>query len=244
MRRFYAPPENFSTQKVELDESETRHLRDVLRLRTGDVVNVFDGKGSEFRSRILSIAKRETSLEIIEPVAPSAPESKLDLTLCATVLKSDKTDLVVQKSVELGVKRFVPITSGRCDITLKAAVRRTDRWGKIALEAAKQCGRARLMSVEAADTFGEIVRKETADLQSNRCVYFFSERAGRKFDASGTHTSITAFLGPEGGWDDDEIELATALGAHVVTLGGRIMKADTAAVAISALLQHHFGDLN
>ncbi len=244
MRRFYAPPENFSTQKVRLDEPETRHLRDVLRLRIGDVVNVFDGMGNEFRSKLLSIGKRETSLEIIENIAPTAPESKLDLTLCATILKNDKTDLVVQKAVELGVNRFVPITSGRCDITLKAAARRTDRWRKIALEAAKQCGRARLMTVEGVDNFENAIRRESADSRTNASVYFFSERDGGKFDAAETPTSIAAFLGPEGGWDDDEIELASTLGAHAVTLGGRIMKADTAAVAISALLQHHFGDLN
>src|SRR4029453_5903983 len=109
VRRFYAPPQNIQGNTILLDEGETRHLRDVLRLQAGDAASVFDGDGNEYECVIERIEKRTTVLRIIRPVEPSAPESKLDLTLCASVLKGDKTDLAIQKAVELGANRFIPM---------------------------------------------------------------------------------------------------------------------------------------
>src|SRR5688572_10403867 len=99
MRRFFSPPENFTKSNVALDESETRHLRDVLRLKSGEAVTVFDGDGREFECRIDEIQKRSTNLSILKEIAPTAPESDLDLTVCAAILKGDKIDLAVQKLV-------------------------------------------------------------------------------------------------------------------------------------------------
>lgn len=244
MRRFYSPPNNFADGRVMLDEGETRHLRDVLRLQVGDTVNVFDGAGNEFESKIEKIEKRSSSLSVLRKTEPPAPESNLDLTLCAAILKSDKTDVAVQKAVELGVNRFVPMLTARCDVKPKDAVKRVERWHKIALEASKQCGRARLMEIGEVSIFENVIRKSTTNLKTNQTIFFFSERDGGKFEPVTKLKSITAFLGPEGGWDDSEIDLARELRAEVITLKGRIMKADTAAIAISAILQHHFGDLN
>ena len=237
IRRFFA--QNIQESTVLLDESETRHLRDVLRLKTGDAANVFDGDGNEYECVVERIEKRKSELRIIRPVEPTAPESKLDLTLCASVLKSDKTDVAIQKAVELGVNRFVPMITARCDVKAKAAANRVDRWRKIVLEASKQCGRARLMRVEDVSTLEDQIRDGGAGK-----LMFFSERDGEELRVSEKPTAIIAFLGPEGGWDDSEIELARESGAAVITLHGRIMKADTAAIAISAILQHKFGDLN
>jgi 16S rRNA (uracil1498-N3)-methyltransferase len=237
-RRFYAPPENFSTGHVSLDEGETRHLRDVLRLKIGDAVNVFDGAGNEFECRVDSIAKRSASLSVNSKVEATAPESKLDLTICAAILKGDKTDFAVQKLVELGVNRFVPMLTGRCDVKIKDATKRVDRWRKIAFEAAKQCGRVKLM------TIGDVEDLETAIRSKAQGKILFSERDGETFNIKSAPASLTAFLGPEGGWDDAELNLAKELNIPIFTLHGRIMKADTAAIAISAVLQHRFGDLN
>ena len=267
--RFYAPPKNFHESIISLDEGETRHLRDVLRLRAGDSANVFDGDGNEYECVVERIDKRTSAFRIINSVEPAAPESKLDLTLCASVLKGDKTDLAVQKAVELGVNRFIPMITARCDVKPKAAAIRIERWRKIVLEASKQCGRARLMSVDDVSTFDEqmqrpprassptpgvpagaspdgveAVREGASEQKRERNLLFFSEREGVELQVTEKPTAITAFLGPEGGWDDAEIELARDRGADVITLHGRIMKADTAAIAISAILQHNFGDLN
>src|SRR5215207_4488413 len=102
MRRFYAPPGQFDDRIVKLNIEETRHLRDVLRMSTGERAQIFDGEGQEFLAEITVIGKRETTLQIVETIEPPAPESDLDLTLVASVYKNDKLDLVVQKAVELG----------------------------------------------------------------------------------------------------------------------------------------------
>ena len=239
MRRFYAPPKSFDGSFVSLDEGETRHLRDVLRLRSADSAYVFDGEGREFECVVEQIEKRTSALRIIGPVEPAAPESKLDLTLCASVLKSDKTDVAIQKAVELGVNRFIPMITARCDVNPKSAANRVERWRKIVLEASKQCGRARLMQLDEVSTLEDQIR-----VGDRGKLMFFSERDGGNLQLTEKPTAITAFLGPEGGWDDSEIALARETGADVITLHGRIMKADTAAIAISAILQHKFGDLN
>lgn len=240
MSRFFAPPDQFDAEKIRLDENETRHLRDVLRFREGDKVNVFDGEGNEFLTVVEQIAKRETVLSIISAIAPAAPESLLDLTVCASILKGEKSNFAVQKAVELGVNSFVPMITARCDVKPKDSEKRVARWRKIVLEASKQCGRAKLMAVtEVTDLETAFAANQTSNLSM-----LFTEREGSKFSAASTPASVTAYFGPEGGWDDSELAMAKGVGAQLVTFNGRIMKADTAVLAISAILQHHFGDLN
>lgn len=238
MRRFYAPPENFHDKTVSLSPEETRHLRDVLRLREGEIVNVFDGTGREFSCRIQTIKKDETVLEIIEEASPAAPVSNLDLTLAVALLKGEKFDLVVQKAVELGVSNFVPITTKRTDVKPKDNNKRIARWQKIALEAAKQSGRADLMKIETPLSFEQFLPI------AGGTKILFAERSGEAFSKIKAGKKITAVIGPEGGWDDSEIESAKRFDFQIVTFGGRIQRAETAAISIAAILQHRFGDLN
>ena len=241
IRRFYADPERFSETSVVLDEDETRHLRDVLRLRTGEAIQVFDGVGREFRGVIEAVEKRRTLINDLTEVPPTSPESPLDLTIAAVLLKGDKLDLVVQKAVELGVNRFIPMTSARCDVKVGDAAKRAERWRRIAMEATKQCGRARLMEVaDVADYSGLLDTTDDPDLAR----IHFSERDGQNFEAVSGSTRILAFIGPEGGWDDTELEKAKAAGIVSITFGGRVLKADTAAISIASILQHRFGDMN
>ena len=241
IRRFYADPERFSETSVVLDEDETRHLRDVLRLRTGEAIQVFDGVGREFRGVIEAVEKRRTLINDLTEVPPTSPESPLDLTIAAVLLKGDKLDLVVQKAVELGVNRFIPMTSARCDVKVGDAAKRAERWRRIAMEATKQCGRARLMEVaDVADYSNLLDATDDPDLTR----IHFSERDGQNFEAVSGSTRILAFIGPEGGWDDTELEKAKAAGIVSITFGGRVLKADTAAISIASILQHRFGDMN
>ena len=246
-RRFHAPPNafNFETQTVTLATDEARHLRDVLRLKTGDEVYVFDGAGHEFHCTVVNTKRDSTELQIVSVVEPAKPESQLQLKLCVALLKGEKFDLVVQKATELGVSAIVPLITRYADIHLRDesdANKRVARWQRIALEAAKQSGRALVPEVSAPVSFDSFV----AGTKGAELCLMFSERGGSEFGEIGETAvkSVTALVGSEGGWSDEEIELARAQNVGVVTLGGRILRAETAAIAVTALLQHLFGDLN
>jgi 16S rRNA (uracil1498-N3)-methyltransferase len=238
MHRFFAPATQFGSGHINLDRDEARHLREVLRLKSGDTVAVFDGKGNEFLCEILTVSKRGAELAIKEKLEPASPESPLDLTLAAAMLKGEKFDLIVQKAVELGVRRVVPLRTTRTDVRSKESTSRLQRWRKIALEASKQSGRAYLMTVDGPIDLTSFLRSSKPD-----DTILFSERGGESLPAHIPTKKITAIVGPEGGWDNVEIENADAAGITVVTLGGRIMRAETAAIAVTTILQHRFGDL-
>jgi 16S rRNA (uracil1498-N3)-methyltransferase len=233
MRRFYAPIEYFIGDKVKLNVDETRHLRDVLRLKVGDESFVFDGNNNEYKCKIETIEKRESLLKIIEKVSPQSPESEFDLTIAIALLKGEKFDLVVQKAVELGVKKIIPIITKR---TIEKSVR-LERLRKIALDATKQCGRAKLLEIAETVEF-------TTLIESNESTFvMFSERNGTSFSSFKPTNKITSIIGPRGGWEDSELEFAAKKDVSIITFGGRILRAETAAIALTAILQHNFGDL-
>ena len=239
-RRFFAPPSafNFSKRTVLLTADEARHLREVLRLKTGDEVQVFDGAGREFRA-VVSQARREfAELEIRDEIEPPKPESPLQLTLAVALLKGEKFDLVVQKGTELGVNRFIPLVTRYADIKLRDdadAAKRVTRWQRIALEAAKQCGRSVVPKVTAPVEFANVIHQ-------NPCL-MFSEREGQALNTDLRMNFVTAVVGSEGGWSDEELDQARAAQIPIVTLGGRVLRAETAAIAAAVLLQHLYGDL-
>ena len=241
MRRFYAPPEQFQADAVELSAEETRHLRNVLRLTIGDEVHVFDGEGREFLCEITDVTRGHAKLTIENATEPVAPESKLEITLAAAIYKNDKLDLVVQKAVELGAVRFMPFIASRSEARLQDATRRAERWRKIALEATKQCERARIMKIDEPTSFEEFL--DGVD-PIGGSLLIFTEKDGGSIALETELKKITALVGPKGGWDDSEIEAATTRGFLPIKLGRRIMRAETAAISFTALLQHRFGDLN
>lgn len=239
MRRFYAPSENIVGQIITLDADETKHLRDVLRLHEGEKISVFDGTGSDFLCEIEKIEKLKTLLKIVENI-PNFRESALNLTLAVALLKGEKFDWVVQKACELGVSDIIPLITKRADVKIKdkkESDKKLDRWQRISLEAAKQCGRSRLMQIEEAIDFKKFIES------SSGTRLLFSERNGEKFTEVKSAEKIVAIIGSEGGWEDAEIEFAREKGVQIITLGGRILRAETAGIVISALLQNHFGDL-
>jgi 16S rRNA (uracil1498-N3)-methyltransferase len=239
-RRFFAPPSafNFGKQVVTLTADEARHLREVLRLKTGDEVQVFDGAGREFRAVVSQPRREFAELEIRDEIEPVKPESPLQLTLAVALLKGEKFDLVVQKGTELGVNRFIPLVTRYADIRLRDAAdaaKRITRWQRIALEAAKQCGRAVVPEIVTPAPFESVI-------SDNSCL-MFSERGGHPLNTNSEIKSVVAIVGSEGGWADEELEQARAAGVPIVTLGGRVLRAETAAIATAVLLQHRYGDL-
>ena len=247
-RRFYASSKAFTGNNlVALGADESQHLRNVLRLKTGDEVYVFDGLGREFRGEIAHLKRFETDIHINEEVAPVAAESPLQLTMAVALLKGEKFDLVIQKLTELGVNSVVPTMTKRADVRLRNdedGERKLIRWRRIVMEATKQCGRAHLMNIASPITFDELVNRPPAEGER----LMFAERDGAHlrmvFPDKMTTPQVTAVVGSEGGWTDDELDQARDAGWQIITLGGRIMRAETAAITCAALLQHQFGDLN
>ena len=238
MRRFFAPASSVRNGTVTLGEDETRHMRDVLRLRVGDEVYVIDGEGREMRCRIDTIEKKGAGLTIIEAVAPTAAESPLDLTLAVAILKGDKFELVIQKAVELGITRLVPLETERSDVKVKDLARKLGRWKRVILEASKQSGRAKLMEIREPQSIADLL------LGADPTVIVFTESGGGRFPERLEGKPLTTVVGPAGGWSAAELDLARSVNAILVTLGGRILRAETAAITAAALLQHRFGDLN
>jgi 16S rRNA (uracil1498-N3)-methyltransferase len=249
-RRFYAPPEAFESdlRSVSLEVEEARHLREVLRLKPGDHVYVFDGDGKEFQCSVESARRDVAQLSVLAEVSPARPESPLQLTLAVALLKSDKFDLVVQKTTELGVARVVPVMTKLADIRLRDdsdVEKRLTRWRRIALEAAKQSGRAVVPEIVAPISFAELI---SGYISAEESGVMFTEREGASLESVTQSVvanvrTITALVGSEGGWADSELAEAKAAGWHLVTLGGRTLRAETAAITVTALLQHTFGDL-
>lgn len=243
MRRFYASPENFQPPNVELNLDESKHLREVLRLQTGEQAAVFDGTGREFLCQISETGARNRGaiLQIVREIAAPSPESVLDLTLAAALLKSEKFDLVVQKSVELGVTRIIPILTKRCDFKFQDAnnfSKKIERYRRIALEAAKQSGRAKLPEILDLTSFEEMISRSAG------AKILFAENGGTNFSTIKPAKEMTAVIGSEGGWEESEIRNARENGFQIITLGGRILRAETAAISAAAILQHRFGDLS
>jgi 16S rRNA (uracil1498-N3)-methyltransferase len=246
-RRFYAPPRAFDSNpaSVTLATDEARHLREVLRLKPGEEVYIYNGEGKEFLSRILESRRDTARLEVVKEVNPARPESPLQLTLAVALLKGDKFDLVVQKATELGVCKVVPVITKLADIRLRDdsdAAKRVVRWQRIALEAAKQCGRAAIPMISAPVSFTNLMQ----DAGTSRLM--FSERDGQSLlDSTGLFKAdekrVTALVGSEGGWTAEELAAAREAGWTIVTLGGRTLRAETAAIAVAVLLEHLAGDL-
>jgi 16S rRNA (uracil1498-N3)-methyltransferase len=242
MRRFFSPPEQISQGRVDLGPEETRHLRDVLRLRVGDDASVFDGLGREYLCTIEEVSRKAALLKIVRETPPPSPESPLEITVAAAILPGEKFEITVQKAVELGVCRLQPLYSIRCEVKPGGSSRRMERWQKIGVESAKQSGRARLMEIVEPVGLEEFLK--TAGSAEGVSKVFFSERDGSNFTAIDPAPKMIAVFGPKGGWDDSELEAAKAGGFAVITFGGRIMRAETAAIAMTAILQHRFGDLS
>ena len=244
MHRFTISPDRVSGDRVAFDADETRHLARVLRLGPGDVVAAADGRGHAWQVRIVSLGDTAAGA-IIGAVSP-APESPLAISLVQGVPKGDRMEAIVRATTELGVARILPALTERTVVRLEAGRwrERARRWQRVAREATKQCGRAVVPAVEAPRPLTEWIASDApADLRL--CLWEVEgeplrrvlERFGR------TARSATVIVGPEGGLTRDEVARAGAEGYLAVTLGGRILRTETAGPAIVALLQYDLGDL-
>ncbi len=240
MHRFFAP--GFAANHdVELPADEAQHLSRVLRLKPGDTVAIFDGKGRESLARVEAVGARKVIVRATEP-RQAAAEPSVPLTLAQALLKGDKMDRVIRDAVMLGVAAVQPFVSKRTDVP-RAALRtgvRQGRWDRTVISSVKQSGRAVVPPVLEPLDFHELL-KNTAGRTRLMFVEPSAATSGtvrelRSFEASRPVDPIIV-IGPEGGWESGEVEAAVAAGVTLVTFGSRTLRADAAGAAVLAVLQ-------
>lgn len=245
MYRFFVSPRNIENDKVTLQGSDVKHISQVLRLKAGDKIHVLDGRGCRYIVQLAGITRKEVVGKIISKEKYQT-ESPLKIHMGQALIKGNKFDSVVRKSVELGVHAISALRTERCiaKVLKSEEESKTARWRRIAMEACKQCGRS-----EPPHVADSVLSLEKFYEESSGCdikiIFWESEDTTRLKDLkTPKDISTIAFVaGPEGGFLPGEVELARQGGFQTVTLGPRILKADSAAPAIIAILQNLWGDL-
>ncbi|HNG94712.1 MAG TPA: 16S rRNA (uracil(1498)-N(3))-methyltransferase [Acidobacteriota bacterium] len=243
--RFFASPEHVLGSTVALSEEESHHAIHVIRLRTGDEVSVFDGCGQEWTATVVMIGRKQVTLELIEKLDDNR-ESPLELTLAAAQIKADRFEWLLQKAVELGVSRVIPLITTHTEhgVIKQDSPNRRARWARIVLEATKQCGRRQLMELTEPQSFQQVLENFPLD---GTGVMFVERATDPWFETisqvQAPPQHCLALVGPEGGWSQAELENALQKKFLTVTLGPRILRAETAGIVAATLLQNLWGDL-
>jgi 16S rRNA (uracil1498-N3)-methyltransferase len=227
--------------RIALEGSAAGHVIRVLRLRTGETLTVFNGKGGEHAASIDKSHGGEVTVLVGEH-RPIERESPFPITLAQGVSRGERMDLVVQKATELGVTRLVPVLTERSVVRLDnhQADRKSNHWRALAIAACEQCGRNRVPDVALPTQLRALLREPAGD----RARLLLSPDAARRIeDVPRPANGITVLIGPEGGLSDEEQGHAQAAGFTAVHLGPRVLRTETAAIAALTLLQREFGDL-
>lgn len=238
MHRFHLQPENWESST--LDAEESHHCLHVLRLSEGDRITVFDGAGREGQAVIASTAGSRAKLKISS--TSTTPPPPCAITLAQAVPKGKNMDLIVQKAVELGAARIVPLLSDRTIVQVESgdAERKKEKWSAIALEACKQCGQNHLPEVAGPVTPKAFVeRLEKGDMHLIASLQPDARPIKTVLAEYGKMPArVTIFVGPEGDFTPAEIALAKSHGCQPVTLGPIILRTETAAIYCLSVLAH------
>ena len=241
--RFYVPTASAEESTSELPQDEAVHLTRVLRLTAGDAIRVFNGRGDEWHASVQTIAKQRVVVTLESRVTP-APEPRVRVALAVAALKGDKMDDVIRDAVMLGVSSVTPLITTRTEISPRAieSSGRIARWQRIAISSTKQCGRAVVPQVHDVQPFGDLMRTtRDAVVLVEPSVGVASQTLA---NLHGAHTAaLTLVVGPEGGWTAEEIELARASGAMLLTLGAQTLRADAVPIVALTAVRARLEDL-
>ena len=220
--------------------ADALHIAKALRMRPGEALTLCDGKGTDFDGVLETVTDRQVTVRI-SASRPSQAEPTLAVTLYQGLPKGDKMDWIIQKAVELGVTAVVPVATRRSVARLEGkADKKQERWQRIAAEAAGQCGRGMLPSVERPLSWSQALSR-----LSGEPALVFYEGGGRPLRELVTPSTrrLSVFGGPEGGFDPEEIDAIRRQGGGVATLGPRILRCETAPLAALTLLMHLSGNM-
>ncbi|MBQ3573969.1 MAG: 16S rRNA (uracil(1498)-N(3))-methyltransferase [Clostridia bacterium] len=246
MRRFFTEPQNISENSATIYEDAT-HITKVLRMKSGDKILIFDGTGYEYTCELLSVTKDRCEAKILSSkFSEQEPETRV--TIYQGIPKSGKMEGIIQKSVELGVHSIVPVAMDRCVSKLEAGKKQDDkisRWNKVAVEAAKQCGRGIIPKVEAPMNFADAIDRMS---KTQLAIMPYEMLAGSTSNlkealSESSATEISVIIGPEGGFSESEAALAEKSGIKLVGLGPRILRTETVSSAILAIIMYQNNEM-
>ncbi len=246
LRRFFVEKISVSNNTYTITGPEAKHISRVLRMKPGDQFILMDGTGTRFQSVIDSVSSREV-IVTLEKSLPQPPPSPVVITLCQALPKSRAMDYLIQKTSELGVDCIAPFFSERAvpEYKKERLDNKMRHWHEIAINSAKQCGRGLPAKIENPVSFMKLMEKWREEDVLKAVLW--EEEGSNDFKSllksSGSETKITCIVGPEGGFTGKEIETAGDAGFISVSVGRRILRAETAAIAAVAIIQYELGDL-
>lgn len=243
MPRFFVKPENILSDSIIIDGDDVKHIKNVLRLRCNDIITLCDGAGTDYTVRIEKFESNLIYTDIMEK-RKNMTEPPVEVVLFQGIPKSDKMDLIVQKSVELGISRIIPVITERTVVVLrteKDKETKIKRWQRIAMEAAKQSNRGIIPKVDLPLDFKKAL--ESSAQMDLGIIPYEKENAKSLKDALKNFNarSIAVFIGPEGGFSEKEMDEAANAGLISVTLGPRILRTETAGIAVLSVVMYEFG---
>lgn len=241
MYRFFVEPAQMNENRVVISGQDAHHIKNVLRMKCGDCIYISCGDEWEYTCRISAFDGRDVVTEIID-MQKTGRELPAEITLYQCMPKKEKMELIIQKSVELGVYRIVPVISSRCIVKIdpKKSAEKTARWNSISKAAAKQAKRLIEPEVAPAVSFNEAL----AEITKNDVAIIPYEKAEgmgatrKLLQSIKAGQSVGILIGPEGGFDDKEVKAAVEAGVIPVTLGSRILRTETAGPAVLSILMY------
>ncbi|KMT21645.1 16S rRNA (uracil(1498)-N(3))-methyltransferase [Clostridium cylindrosporum] len=246
MHKFFVPKENINDDNILITGDDVKHIGKVLRLKLNETINISDGSGVEYICSINTIDKKEVSCRIIEKFE-NATESPIKITLFQGLPKSQKMDLIVQKGVEIGISEVRAVITNRVVVKTEARdiSNKIERWNKISKEAAKQSGRGVILDISEPVSFKDAI--DSLD-EFDLAVMPYENQEGvglkRILTEKGSEAkNIAIFIGPEGGFEEEEVEYAKEKGVYPVTLGPRILRTETAGFVASTIILYELGDM-
>lgn len=242
MQHFFVTPSQVEGERIYIEGSDVNHMKNVLRMRQGEEVEISDGDNLKYRCVVEGYEEGRAVLAIQQRM-PVDTELPCRITLFQGLPKQDKMELIVQKAVELGASQVVPVATRRSVVKLdeKKAAKKTQRWQQIAESAAKQAGRGYIPQVSSVLSYPEALQM-AGELDVLLIPYELAEgmEEARKVVASiAQGQSVGIFIGPEGGFEKEEVDAAIRQGAKAITLGRRILRTETAGLAILSILMFH-----
>jgi len=239
--RIFQPVELICGSEISLDRQASHHLAAVLRARPNDALTLFNGRGGEYKGVITLIDKKQVRVQINDHIAREV-ESPLELCLAQGISRGEKMDYTIQKAVELGVKKIIPLFTERCTVKLdeERCAKRLQHWQSIIISACEQSGRNQIPELLLPMTLENSLRAVKADwyfVLSPKALSSLKEKPVQE------QQRVVLLIGPEGGLSEEEVNLACQRGFLPLSLGPRILRTETAAVAAITALQCSFGDM-